>query len=171
MLAPSQRSIFERAVRGFEREHEIEPRLLHTSSRTTAGQKLICKPPVVPTSALGASHCPTGFPSQTPQSCPSHAPPRWQPSKGQQDTSLEPCPLLILGVLPTQSQAPQHVPPLQHCLPHRNPGDYNTSSSHWLLARQAKQLGCYGNFMVLIKFISGLLIKFCHYYYYYYLFF
>lgn len=89
----------------------------------------------------------------------------WKSSGGSRTGSCVP-PLCHLQLgrqqLPVQPLAPQRTS-LHRCLPRRNKGDYSTLCPHWLLARQ---LGCYGNFMVLIKFISSQLIKFCHYYYY-----
>lgn len=107
---------------------------------------------------LGKANTPLVSPCKRREGAPSHAPLRWQPFRWQQVTSLGNGPVPGTVTLPMQTPAR----PLNRCLPHRNPGDYNTSASHWLLARQAKQLNCYGNFMVLIKFISSLLIKFCH---------
>lgn len=140
----------------------IKPRLLHTTSRIMAKRKLnlqtICCHYI---RTLDKAAAPLVSPCKRREAAPSHA------------SSAVAAVQMTAGHLAGERASSRHgdathadpgtpACPLDRCLPRRNPGDYNTSSSHWLLARQAKQLGCYGNFMVLIKFISGLLIKFCH---------
>lgn len=143
-------------MRGFEREHESSCNKTTTppyffqnyGKAETNLQPLCCH--YARTSGKATA------PPVSPCKC--HAPPPWQPLGRQRVTSSGKGPAPGAVTLPARTPAR----PLNRRLPRRNPGDYNTSSSRWLLARQAKQLGCYGNFMVLIKFISSLLIKFGH---------
>lgn len=149
-------------MRGFEREHESNcnkpttpPYFFQNYGKAeTNSQTLCCRY----ARTLGKATLPPVSPRKRHEAAPGHAPPPWQPFGRQRVTSPGKGPAPGAVTLPARTPAR----PLNRRLPRRNPGDYNTSSSRWLLARQAKQLGCYGNFMVLIKFISGLLIKFGH---------